>query len=352
MNDPAHYRNGIRWEFGIGVTLLALIVLPSINLGANAYIENRSPIANCSTETVDSSDHDKTVLQLQRIYQSEKFELLESSLSCLLRPTFKFDSGRPGSSAIYDFFKRTMPGPGTDAAEIDRVRKWEKQNRKSIFARFGKARFEYSMAWNSRGRSFAQNVSEESWKAFHAGLLRAEQDLLEAPDELRNTPIWQHLLLAVSQDAMGAKSKPRVVFEEGIKRWPGYYGFYENMLRRLVPKWGGSWKIVDESISTWSSQRAATEGRSLYARLYASVLMEGAKLGQTLIQWPTTKASLNDLTHRYPDNYNWNLAASYACLFHEAKSFKEYVSKFYPQRVMRSAWFKGSALEGCMQRLQ
>jgi len=326
--------------------------LPTLSLSANTYIENRLPKANCSIEAVDSSDHNKTALQLQEIYRAEKFVLLELSLSCLLRPTFRFSSGRPGSSAIYDFFKRTMPGPGTDPLEINRIRKWEKQNHKSIFARFGKIRFEYSMAWNSRGRSYAANVSEESWKAFHAGLLKTEENLLAAPEELRKTPIWQHLLLAVSQDAVGARSKPNIVFEEGIKRWPGYYGFYENMLRRLVPRWGGSWQIVDESISSWSSHRAATEGRSLYARLYASVLMEGAKPGQTLIRWPTLKASLNDLTQRYPDNYNWNLAASYACLFHESKSFKEYASKFSSQRVMESAWFKGTTLEGCMQRLQ
>ena len=50
-----------------------------------------------------------------------------------------------------------------------------------------------------------------------------------------------------------------------------------------------------------------------------------------MIQWPIMKASLEDLVRRYPDSYNWSLAASGACLFRDAVFFQYSMSAiFFP----------------------
>ena len=304
--------------------------------------------ADCSnSDTIEWSDHEGTIARLAQVYEREQFDQLESSLSCLLSPTRRFTSGRPGSSAIYGFFKMKLPGPGVELAEGERISRWTRVFPNSKFVRFAEARFTYAKAWNTRGGSFAKDVSEESWKGFRDGLKNAEQLLIQAPVELRNTPISQHLLLAISQDS-GQPIETRVaLFREGIARWPQYYGLYENMLKRLVPKWGGSWDIVDQSIRTWSSQLSTEEGLSMYSRLYARVLLDGANVEETMIQWPTMKASLADLVRRYPDSYNWSLAASSACLFRDAVFFKYSMQHLPPNQVQPSAWFKSTNPESC-----
>lgn len=304
--------------------------------------------ADCSSsDTIEWSDHDGTVAKLAKVYENEQFDQLESSMECLLNPLKRFTSGRPGSSAIYGFFRMKMPGPGVESAEADRVARWARVFPNSKFVRYAQARFAYAMAWNIRGGNFARDVNEESWKGFHDGLRNAEQLLIQAPTELRNTPIAQHLLLAISQDA-GQPNEARVaLFREGIARWPQYYGLYENMLKRLVPKWGGSWGIVDQFIRTWSSQLSKEEGSSMYSRLYARVLLDGANVEETMIQWPIMKASLEDLVKRYPDSYNWSLAASSACLFRDVVFLKYSMQHLPPNQVQTSAWFKTTSPESC-----
>ena len=333
--------------------LLVLCLLVATSERAVSQDNPRRGVAVCSpSDSIDWSDHEETSAELAQIYGRESFGQLETSLHCLSNAGKRFASGRPGSSATYAFYKMILPGPGAEPAEADRIERWAKAFPKSIYVYFARARFAYAMAWNRRGGSFAKEVNEESWKGFRDGLKQAEDILLHAPEELHNTPIYFHLLLAISQDSSQPSEARLAVFQAGVSRWPQYYGLYENMLKRLVPKWGGSWAMVDQAIRTWSSQRSAEEGVSLYSRLYARVLLDGANVEETLIEWPTMKASLEDLVRRYPDSYNWSLAASSACLFGDRAFFQFSMERLPPNRVQPTAWFRGTSPDNCIQRLR
>jgi len=305
-----------------------------------------------SSESINWSDHEGTTAGLSQLYVREAFEQLETSLDCLINEGRRFVSGRPGSSAIYAFYKMVLPAPGADPAEVSRIERWAKFSPKSIYVRFAQARFAYAMAWNRRGGSVAKDVNEESWKGFREGLKQTEEILLRSSEELHNTPIYYHLLLAISQDSNQLPEARLAVFQAGIARWPTYYGLYENMLKRLVPKWGGSWVMVDQAIRTWSAERSEAEGVSLYSRFYARVLLDGASVEETLINWPTMKTSLEDLVRRYPDNYNWSLAASSACLFGDNTFYKFAMGNLAPTQVQSTAWFKSTNPDTCSRLLR
>lgn len=290
-------------------------------------------------------------MRLAEIYGKESFGQLEVLLHCLLSEDKRFNSGRPGTSAIYAFYKIVLPGPGADPAEVGRVARWAEAFPNSIYVYFARVRVAYAMAWNSRGGKFANEVSGESWQRFREGLEQADELLRRAPVDLKSTPIYYHLLLAIAQDSNQPSETRLAIFQEGITRWPQYYGLYENMLKRLVPKWGGSWELVDQAIRTWSSQRSAGEGKSLYSRLYARVLLDGALLQDTLIQWPVMRASLEDLVTRYPDHYNWSLAASAACIFRDRELFILAMKNIPVAHAQPTAWVKGTSPEACTQQL-
>lgn len=338
----------IAWSF-----FIPIFILVSFGEGISSQGNPQQGVVGCShPEVIDWSDHEGTSTRLSQVYARESFEQLETSLDCLMKEGKLFTSGRPGSSAIYAFYKMVLPAPGADPAEAGRIQRWANAFPKSIYVHFVQARFAYAMAWNRRGGSVAKDVTEESWKGFRDGLKRAEELLLRSPEKLHDTPIYYHLLLAISQDSNQPPEARLAIFQTGIARWPKYYGLYENMLKRLVPKWGGSWLIVDQAIRTWSAQRSEEEGVSLYSRFYARVLLDGANVEETLINWPTMKTSLEDLVKRYPDNYNWSLVASSACLFGDSRFYKLAMGNLSSNQVQPTAWFKSTNPDVCSQRLR
>ena len=338
----------IAWYF-----LVPIFILVSCSKGIVSQGAPQSGVVGCSSlQSIDWSDHEGTSTGLSQIYARESFKQLETSLDCLMNEEMQFISGRPGSSAIYAFYKMVLPAPGADPAEAGRIERWANAFPKSMYVRFAQARFAYAMAWNKRGGSVAKDVNEESWKGFRDGLTQAEEILSRSSEQLHNTPIYYHLLLAISQDANQPSEARLAIFQKGIARWPTYYGLYENMLKRLVPKWGGSWLIVDQAIRTWSAQRSKEEGVSLYSRFYARVLLDGANVEETLINWSTMKTSLEDLVKRYPDNYNWSLAASSACLFRDSTFYKLAMENLSSNQLQPAAWFKSTNPDICSQRLR
>lgn len=302
---------------------------------------------NCASQFVDFANFDGTVQRLRQLYQEEKFDSLEENLSCLLDAKARFQSGKPGAAAVYWVFRRQMPGPGVAEEERARVQRWKQERPKSLFASFAELRLQYALAWNARGSGYAGTVADTGWTTFAEGLRATEQALRGADADLRNTPIAQNLLFAILLDAPQSRADAEVVFEDGVSRWPDYFDFHEVALSRLVPKWGGSWEVVDGFINHWSERRKATEGDSLYARFYASVIAGGAKPGATRMDWTRMKGSLDDLVKRYPAAENKNLAASFACGFRDAVYLTRALERIPNAELARSYWLSGTDPESC-----
>lgn len=297
---------------------------------------------------VDYASHQGTIQNLRQLYRAGSFVQLDETLACLMQSPKRFQSGEIGASAVYWMFRREMPAPGTSPAASHHLLIWKERRPHSVFARFAEFRLQYAMAWNARGSDIARRVPEEGFRIFNEGLAQAERAILAAPAELKNSPILQNLLLAVVLDMAESKTNPRVVFEEGVRRWPQYYDFYELALSRLVPKWGGSWDSVDAFIVHWSKSLAKSEGDSMYARLYMGVISTGASPGETRISWPRMKSSLEDLVSRYPDTSLKNLAASYGCGYQDVAFLKNALQRIRPDELTPTMWLQGTDPESCM----
>ena len=152
------------------------------------------------------------------------------------------------------------------------------------------------MAWSARGSRPARDVPDSGFKLFNDGLLAAERALMSARPTLRATAIWQNMLLAVVLDSRQSKQNAGQIFTDGVRQWPGYYDFYELVLTRLVPSWGGSWDTVDQFITSWADRLRATEGDSVYARFYSSVVLDGYSPYATKINWGDVPNSVAGLS--------------------------------------------------------
>jgi len=314
---------------------------------ATCFNESRVAAPECALDSWPTFD--ETVRRVAFLYQTEQFSLLEQALAELVSSNKRFVSGRPLSSAAYWAFRRVMPAPGVPTAEKDRVVRWRAAFPQSYFVIFAEARFLYGNAWNTRGSGFAGSVSKESWELFSMRLREAEQVLLKAPQQLKDTPLWHNQLLAISLDTDAAQSDRQETFERSVKAWPDYYDFYDLMLTRLVPRWGGSWDKVDSFIDYWAKRQVQREGTSLYARLYINLANQRITPDQTRLDWNKMKRSFVDLITRYPDPAFKNLYASYACFARDKTAFEDAMRGLPSNLLMPNYWLSGHSHEACLR---
>lgn len=325
------------------VCLLGSLSFSALDVAASQTLSTASETSKSLNQAcvdsfpVDFTNLNGTVEGLLSLYSSEHYRQLDKALNCLMQPEVHFDSGRSGASAAYWFYRKQMPAPAADEAEPGRIAKWRADSPQSVFAKFAELRFTYSDAWRIRGGGYAAQTPDEAMKLFLKKLGECEQAILAAPAEVRDTPLAQNLLLAVVTDG-GGTSDPMAVFREGVAKWPSYYDFYEVMLSRLVPKWGGNWQTVDSFVNYWSDKRSNVEGDAMYARLYASLIMKHEDPDQTLLEWSRMKRSLSDLGSRFPGKESFNLALSLACLYNDAAYYKQVFPQLGEENVDFSYW--------------
>jgi len=300
----------------------------------------------CSSKLVVWSDYNKTLELLKDAYRTDDFQSVENALSCLLEGNNTFTSGKSGAVAIYWFFRNEMHAPGADEEDKLRIEKWKKVVVDSSFAEFAELRFSYSQAWNARGTEFAYETRDDQFKRFKGKLLETEKMILSKNNKLKETPISYNLLMAVALDTDGTQITAMDAFNYGVTNWPSYYDFYEVLLTRLVPKWGGSWENVDGFINHWATNLQPTEANSIYARFYYNVHTHNRiDPRSTLVDWQKLKVSLISLYSKYPTQEHFEITASYACIYGDNGFYRDVVTK---NNVITSTyWISGSSKENC-----
>lgn len=300
----------------------------------------------CDSQLINWNDYDRTLINLRGAYHKENYASVEKALDCLMNSEKTFTSGKPGSVAAYWFYRGEMPGSGADEMDALRVKRWKESVKDSPYAHFAGLRLLYSQAWNARGTRYENETSENQIERFNERLVLAEKAILSEANTLKETAISYNLLMAVSLDTRSTETSPAAVFEAGVSRWPNYYDFYEVFLTRLVPKWGGSWDLVDAFINNWSEKLQELESNSLYARLYYNVHMHNrVNPHDTQVEWAKLKPSLISLYTKYPANIHYEIAASYSCIFSDHEFYRQLISE--NKIVSSKAWLSGSSIERC-----
>ncbi len=225
--------------------------------------------------------------------------------------------------------------------------RWKEQVPNSQFAPIAQAMFHKDQAWLIRGNGLASTVSPASWKLFEQQLVAARKALSLAPPASRNLPLWHRVLLSVSIDQRAAGNDASDVFRKAVARWPTYFRFYEIALYRLEPRWGGSWQLADDFINHWSRELATSEGDSMYARLYRTLIGSTFTPQTARMDWNRMKASFEDLVTRYPHPSFMNAYASYACMARDKEAYARASKRIKGDALNEDAWLSGYSPEAC-----
>lgn len=189
-------------------------------------------------------------------------------------------------------------------------------------------------AWIARGGDYAYKVPPEAWPIFHRNVESSRAKLEALPPKVKEDPAWHVARLGVAR-LQSDPAYPQLL-EAALDRFPDYLPLYFEGETFYEERWGGNAKsraaFIDQSVTRTSSQL----GETLYARLHWS--------GQTdemfatfATDWKRMKAGFERIIKDYPDSWNLNNYAKFACMARDSAALREILPRIQDS-VIPDAW--------------
>lgn len=300
-------------------------------------------------------NHDRimTLMSLRANMYEDGIAQLEKDLACLMNEDYFFDSGEAGSSVVAAFYADIYAGVDRNST-LRGLQAWHDYNSDSEYYKFHLLRESYRQAWNYRGTKWVKETPAENFEKFHTALTETQNDLLDPSGPLNGTAVSADLLLTVSLDMRQPLHDPLEIYQASAARWPAHYRFHGRALSRLVPRWGGSWELVDMVIASVTDNYQPQLGQAMYAKLYED-LHQYYKLDprETPVTWDKLKPALIDWMNHEVNHNTKIITASYACLYNDMALYEMYRPADFAHyhMLVPDRWVKGTNWEICEAKL-
>jgi len=253
--------------------------------------------------------------EVSRLWNGRQFDELDSLEKSLRMQNAQSDSGWP---ELFMFYQALEGMPGLEQgsmAEFDRATKdteeWLSRVPSSQFGRFLKADLLMAHAWRERGRDYANTVSEGQWKRFNAYMDEASQYLVQQKASLSSNPNWYSAMLDIANGQSWPKSTYDALLNEAVRRHGRYLPILTQSVEHFTPKWGGSYREMNDFIESSTSRFTPSENDELYARQY-SYAFENSLYPDLMVSSVSCKRWLRgyeEILRKYPTRFNVSHAA-------------------------------------------
>ena len=222
---------------------------------------------------------------------------------------------------------------------------WSKASPKSVSAKLALALFEISYGWNARGSGYASTVTDEGWKLFRQRIATARSMLEKLEPSAGNDPQWFEGMLSIALAQGWEREQFDTMYRRAIGKFPYYYAYYFTKGSFYSAKWHGSQvefkRFVEESVQSTEKNI----GQSMYARLNWSAQSRSMfQDGQT--DWPRMKLGFEAIIKDFPDSWNRNNFAKFACRAGDQQTLLEQL-EFVGNKVAISAWGSMEYFQNC-----
>ncbi len=211
-----------------------------------------------------------------------------------------------------------------------KVTKWEGQFPQSPTPQIARSILLNAHAWAYRGDSFAYKVPAENWAPFHKYISMARQSLEGHKAIAAVDPTWYVQMLGVARAEGWDRSEFDALLNEALEREPAFYETYFTALEYLLPKWHGGTREIELFAREAVKRTFAQEGWGMYARIYwaaSETQFRNALFKDSSAQWPNMKKGFEDVIARYPDVWNLNNYAKFACLARDKPKTRELLNR-------------------------
>lgn len=292
--------------------------------------------------------------QAQRLFMNGDY----ASLDTLMTESARHQSDLADGSSTYGAVARGLSNlfayGGLDiAAALGRVSDWHRAVRDPLEADVVQAMLFDEWAWTARGGGYASGVSAQAFAVFRHRVEMAAAALSDTGARAKSSPLWYQLSLEVGLDQSIGADRLRAIFDQGVAVFPDYLPLHAQLLRSLMPRWGGSYDAVDRFI-VGVARTQGRRGSEFYTRLYwIYASLEGDDVdifAESGVEWPRMKAGFEDLTQRYPhSDYLLNAYANFACRAGDKDRYQALRSRL-KARESASVWSNRFSLQSCDKR--
>lgn len=313
-------------------------------LQARAGVESEIALRAQITETSQLAFIDEDFGKLEQMHR-EYLGKKSRTPSGLWRLTL-FYSGIEG---VLDDARRSPFREQQFATHERRLQRWLKRYPTSPAPLIVHALLLGERGWAYRGSGYAHAVSPEAWEPFYRHIGMSRRYLEEHKAVAAEDPRWYQAMLQTARAEGWEREAYDKLLDEALKREPLYYQTYFEALENLLPKWHGDAGEIERFARDAVKRTSAREGRGMYARIYwfASQTEFGNDLfKKSLAAWPQMKAGFEDVLARYPDPWNLNNYAKFACLAADKATAKSLLERI-GTAVVREAWEPPSLRQQC-----
>lgn len=256
-------------------------------------------------------------------------------------------------TVFYSTFDALGNSPAYGEQSLDgfeqQARKWIDEAPESKSAYIAYATLLYRHAFFVRGDGYAASVAPEKWPVFRKYLNKAYRQLAASKAFASSDPHWYATMLHVATGEYWPEPKFDALLDEATAREPYYYELYFAALMRKTPNWGGSLDDVARLIDHAVELTKPKDGVGFYARGYWYAM--DAYLGRKMFRdsqtyWPQIHAGFEDLVKQYPDEWNLNAFARFACISHDTDTTRKAFARL-DGRINPKAWDSDDMAAGC-----
>lgn len=315
----------------IKAILLSLLILSSTT--SEVFAETNK-ISSCEFSNYDGDAGRQKVIDLiastflEEAFKTEnpRFIKLDEIINKLKSQDCKLADGRPALNFIKFGFESAFDSINNWDLTLTKIKALRKNYPNAAYPILAEAQYWVQYAWAARGNGFASSVTPDGWRLFHERLTKAKELLIKNKEIGSTLPIWYELILSTESGLDRPQEEQNKYFVEGFERYKTFLPLYIVKRNILEPKWGGSWKSVDDFINWSASNTKETEGLSMYSRLYFGVFdnrLEGSNFfNDTLVDWTKFRQGFDDLIRLNPKSqFHLNVFASMACEANDKLTF-------------------------------
>lgn len=275
--------------------------------------------------------------EIRAAFDRGDFALIETRFAELHGQDQRMPSGITKASQVLYALEAAVGSPvspGRPEAQWklaeDKAAQWQRAYPSSSLAVFAATHAHIGHGFFHRGNRMAVDVLPEKWPLFHAELKKASDALLAPDTKVPRDAVWYTAMLQLAQyQSVDLQAYARFV-DEATTKWPNFYELYFVAAGRMQPRWGGSTEAFEWLANMAAEKTRATDGMALYARVYWGIAQsEGMHnlFDATRVDWKKMKAGFDDIVKRYPESWNYNHYAWFACLARDAAATKSAFDK-------------------------
>jgi len=231
----------------------------------------------------------------------------------------------------------------------ENMKGWIKEYPESINGHLAHAHMLLQKAWSIRGWGYTNTVAPESWKPFQEQVEKTRAYLMKHKEIGNSDPRWSNLIVGIANLQGISEAEYEALANAALSRHPDYYPIYFEIMRHYLPKWGGSADAIENFAREATERSRSKEGHGMYARIYwyAAQSQYGNSLFQSSsVDWPEMKNGIDDVLKAFPDQWNINNFAKFACIAEDKGKTRELLDQMSGGPIP-DAWGNDAIFENC-----